>query len=392
MELNEINLNIVDAYLSLFSNELPNKLNQKDKEKVFYALSHQEEKEITYRDQWGNWEYPFTKFDYRQPYLDYFIQQKLKELNLVQNNLWPDNKEFAFCITHDVDLVGINRLQTSQRARTKKTNNFLNSFFTKTFNVSTLLHNTNKLWCYEKWTDFLNEQGCKSTFFFYINPENVRSRHLYDNLYELNDKIKFNGQKLSVATFIKVLGDMGFEIGLHGSYFSALDENLFKEQKEKLEQIIQKPITVTRQHFLRYNIDKTPLVHSANGILVDSTLGFNRAIGFRAGASMPYFMKTNEDLKLLEVPMHIMDGALFTTNALELNEELAIQKSIQVMEHCRKTGGAFVINFHPNYVILDKWWNVFKAIVFEAKLRNAYNTSLQGLYDIVQGVMHKNIR
>ncbi len=128
---------------------------------------------------------------------------------------------------------------------------------------------------------------------------------------------------------------------------------------------------------------RTPLVHASNGILVDSTMGFNRSIGFRAGSCMPYKIGSNQGLSLLEVPMLIMDGALFTTNAMELNEELAIYKSLQIMDYCEKIGGVLTINFHPNYIVFEKWWNVFKAIVNEAKNRNAYNASLQDIYDIV---------
>lgn len=381
--MNRYSEHIIRSYLSLFSENLFDLISEMDKVEIFYHLSHQEEKDTFHRDQWGNWEFPFTAFDYREPYLDYFVQKKMDEFGLVQRRIWPDGKPFAICITHDLDHIGLNWLQESQRFRTRKTTEFLHRNFSRLTNFSTKFFKNHPLWCYERWIDFLEKFGFRSTFFIYSNPKSIKHQHLFDNLFEFDDEVSFFGKRMTVAEMVKKIDNHGFEIGLHGSYYSALDSTLFSEQKAVVEAIVGRKIGVTRQHFLRYDIKKTPDVHSNNGILVDSTLGYNRTIGFRAGTCMPYFLGSEFGKFVLEVPMLIMDGALFNANSLELNEDLAIKKSLQIMDQCEKVGGVLTINFHPNYIVNEKWWRVFKAIVKEANSRNAFNTSLLNLYEII---------
>jgi hypothetical protein len=79
-----------------------------------------------------------------------------------------------------------------------------------------------------------------------------------------------------------------------------------------------------------------------------------------------------------------MDGALFAPNALELNVDLAVKHSLKIMDQVENVGGCLTLNFHPEYIINDKYWNTYKIILQEAKRRGAYNNTVGGIYNYIQ--------
>ena len=71
--------------------------------------------------------------------------------------------------------------------------------------------------------------------------------------------------------------------------------------------------TTTRQHFLHWDIARTPQLQNAAGFTADATLGFNRTVGFRASTALPFRqfdVTADEALPLLEVPLVVEDSAL----------------------------------------------------------------------------------
>ncbi len=201
MEINE-NL-ILCSYVSLFNEDLLPLLTENEKKLILFHLTHQEEREVSHRDQWGNWDFPFTKFDFSRPYLDLFVKEKMTSFGLDQKQIWPEERKFAICITHDLDHIGLNRLQISQRARTRRSTQLIHHLLSKAFNLTARLTGDNSFWCYERWLNYLQEIGYRSTFFIYSNPRLLSRRHKYDNLYELSDGVKFDGRRMTVAEMIR---------------------------------------------------------------------------------------------------------------------------------------------------------------------------------------------
>jgi hypothetical protein len=112
----------------------------------------------------------------------------------------------------------------------------------------------------------------------------------------------------------KELVSNGNRIGIHGSYFSAVNEGLFCKEKEILEDSINCGITKARQHWLNYYECKTPYIHNKAGLKEDSTIGFNDIPGFRAGVASrynPYDHQNNTSFPLKEIPLLVMDSHLY---------------------------------------------------------------------------------
>jgi len=79
-------------------------------------LSRAPELETKARDQWGNWEFPFGESNLRgelyRPWLDLPVIERRHALAAERSGLraeppWPEDRPFALCLTHDVDLVSL---------------------------------------------------------------------------------------------------------------------------------------------------------------------------------------------------------------------------------------------------------------------------------------------
>ncbi len=365
-----------------------NLLSEKDQDRIVYCLTHQEEKDNKNRDEWGNWEHVYTVNDFSAPYLDRHISEVLTEAGVKRNNIWPEGNDFAFCLTHDLDVISesdfiqLNRRyrRLFQYATSVKEKARLLPYIVYT-RIKSILNpvRNDSLWFYEKWSDVEKSYGFTSTYFVYVAEQNL---HYFDCDIMPSDEMQYRGKKIKLSAYIRLLKEEGFEIGLHGSYLTFDNLNFFREQKKRLESITGTPVICTRQHFLHYEIHKTPSIHKDAGINIDSTLGFNTNVGFRAGTSMPYFLAEN----LIEIPQIMMDGALFNENSLHLNQEQANQKIIEIIDMVEAVNGCLTINFHPNYLNREIWWNSYLFLLSELKRRKAWCGSMEEIFKLVNEV------
>ena len=116
-----------------------------------------------------------------------------------------------------------------------------------------------------------------------------------------------------VAATLRKLEHSGAELGVHGSYMSLRDGGLGNE----LEALRAQGFTPcgVRAHWLRYAGDDLFSEVARLGFDYDSTVGFVNRVGFRSGASFvhrPYNFAAEAPYPFFEVPLAIMDGALYT--------------------------------------------------------------------------------
>ena len=223
--------------------------------------------------------------------------------------------------------------------------------------------------------------GFHSSFFFF--PERVSAPHVYDCLYGFNDRMVWRGGRARVREVMREIAAMGWDVGLHGSYHSALREGLLRDQARQIEAAVGRPVLSTRQHWLHYDARVTPRLQADAGLLADSTQGFNRNVGFRAGTAFPYRcwdFERETPLPVLEIPQHVMDGALFTANALEYDAELAIRHCLQLMDEVAAVGGCLTLSWHPNTMVDARYWTVYETLLAEAAGRRAWGCSVAELH------------
>jgi peptidoglycan/xylan/chitin deacetylase (PgdA/CDA1 family) len=223
-----------------------------------------------------------------------------------------------------------------------------------------------------------DEFGIKGSYFFPVYPPKVDSP--YDCLYEADDRYTYRGRVMTARDIMLELAEQGHDVGLHGGYHTALDlENLLYE-KHVLEDETGLAITTTRQHWLHWDARVTPHLHEQAGFTADTTLGYNRNVGFRSGTSKPYFffdVGRDRALNLVELPMIVMDGSVFSTLALEMDLERAKLVTRDIIDRIIGTGGCASLLFHPENLASPATFELYRYCTAYCMERGAWGASLK---------------
>jgi peptidoglycan/xylan/chitin deacetylase (PgdA/CDA1 family) len=226
----------------------------------------------------------------------------------------------------------------------------------------------------ERCVELEREHGVTATYFFTAYPGG--DGHRYDCTYEFADACTFRGSRTTVADVARTLDREGFEVGLHGSYNSALVPGRLAAEKRSLEAATGLTVTSTRQHFLHWDVRVTPRLQRDAGFTADSTLGFNRNIGFRAGTTLPFLWR---GVDLVELPIAAHDGALLRPDALELGVELAERTLRTLLDRIASVGGVATLVFHPNNLERDDYLELYRSTIAYGVERGAWFATVREL-------------
>jgi hypothetical protein len=93
------------------------------------------------------------------------------------------------------------------------------------------------------------------------------------------------------------------------------------------------------------------------GFDYDTTVGYRETVGYRAGTAQVYMPPGARNL--LELPLHVMDTALFYPSYLHLREEEAERLVWSLMDDLERIGGALTINWHDRSIAPERLWEDF---------------------------------
>ena len=181
-------------------------------------------------------------------------------------------------------------------------------------------------WCFDYWENIEKQFNFRSTFYIHAKaiPKNFAT-WIIDPNYDLHN----NPQLQNKLRYLKA---EGFELGLHGSFLSAVDGALLKKEKEVLEGVLQHPVSKIRQHWLRFNEKTTPYIHNEL-FQYDSTLGWNDRVGFRNGCASlfhPYDHHNDKAFDYWEIPQIIMDFNIY--QSLEVENIYFIDRVFRILD------------------------------------------------------------
>lgn len=323
----------------------------------------------------------------RQPILDQLYQEK----NVALPD-WPDKKNFAVCLTHDVDMVSLYHPKQAMRRTALAAKTFMKQPTKR--HASHIIHGIytgvkgafafkDPITRFEKWLEIEQEVGATSTFFF--TPESSIKPHASDCSYTYSDKIQFDGQVCSVGEMIIELDRRGCEIGLHPSWWSYDNHEIMSRQKDQLEQVLKKDILSVRQHFLHYDIRITPMIQEQAGFKYDSSLGFNNEVGFRFGTSYPWKVKAgsrNSPTGILEIPLVVQDMAMMNPKkGLMWKPEEAYQETLKIAHKVREVGGVLTLLWHPDTLDRPHVVQVYRDLLQELETLNPWFANVQQIGD-----------
>lgn len=302
---------------------------------------------------------------------------------------WPNDADFAVCLTHDVDEVSkysvrqfirksvqLAKLQEKSidgvRLLLKRAGHSV-GFCRNSWRESDPYH------AYERWLETEAAIGARSTFFFM--PETTTESHPTDPKYRFSDTVVFDGEECSVAEMMRAIDRRGWEVGLHPTWHAYDDPDELARQKAQIEEVLGHEIASVRQHNLHHDIRTTPHAQTQAGLRFDSTLGFNDGVGFRFGTSYPwqlYDLDADERLPLLEIPLIVQDGALLNSrNGLSLDRDVAFDYVVKLAEEIEAVGGVLTLSWHPRFVTNRSWWSLYTDLLNHLQSKDVWFASVE---------------
>ncbi len=160
---------------------------------------------------------------------------------------------------------------------------------------------------------------------------------------------------------VRKAADCGCELAVHGidAWHNA---DAGHEEMRQLNQLTGQKTAGVRMHWLYFDEDSPRRLQEA-GFDYDSTWGYNEAVGYRAGTSQA-FRPISCD-KLMELPMSIMDSALFSSGRMGLTRKEAAGPCFQILAYARRFGGTLVINWHERSLAPERLWGCFYEELIE---------------------------
>lgn len=250
----------------------------------------------------------------------------------------PDGHPFALLLTHDVDrpfktYQSLYYALTAADAETRRTH------------LASLRPGVDPYWQFETIMALEDDLGVRSAFYFLDEQRLLHDRpvrewftkrgwQLYAGRYDPGDP--------RIHDVITRLDEGGWEVGLHGSYESYDDRTRLAAEKARIEDLLGRPVTGGRQHYLNLSIPETWRHHRDVGLRYDASLGSSDEYGFQHG----YGLHRPFDDEFVVFPLTIMEQALPDPAADDDAARAAVESLLQ--EACEHRAVMTVL-WHPRH-------------------------------------------
>ena len=164
-------------------------------------------------------------------------------------------------------------------------------------------------------------------------------------------------------------------LGIHPSYASNSDLELVGKERKMLQDVLRRPVTQSRQHYLRMRTPHTFRNLIELGIKDEHSMGYTELPGFRASIASAY---TFYDVELeMELPLNLhpfafMDVTYYGDTYLNVGAEEALAGMKQWVPVVKAVGGTLISVWHnrtfsefePQW---KGWAEVYKSFIDAAK-------------------------
>ena len=173
--------------------------------------------------------------------------------------------------------------------------------------------------------------------------------------YATNDK-NISILNTNFQNLIKRIGDYAL-VGIHPSYSSYLKKDVIKKEVTRLSNVLNREVTMSRQHFLRLYLPQSYQILIELDILDDYSMGYASQAGFRAGYADTFaFFDLENDIKTkLKIhPFALMDGTM--RDYLSLDTQESFEKAKSLIQEVKNVNGTFILLWHNETLSGEKRW------------------------------------
>lgn len=293
----------------------------------------------------------------------------------------PAGHVFIACLTHDVDFAGIRRHKIDSTMF-----GFLYRALFRSFGrVLKGDLSWSKLW--KNWLaafslplvwfgvaeDFMVQfdryieiEGALPSTFFFIPIKNKAGR-CREGEAPRRRASRYDVTELGID--ICKLASKGKEIALHG-LDAWLDVAAGREELTRMKDTFAGASSGVRMHWLYFS-QQSPGILEKAGFAYDSTFGYNDAVGYRAGTAQVFRFPGTD--RMLELPLHVMDTALFLPARMALSQSAAHELVDKIMSDTSTFGGVITLNWHCRSLGPERFWDDFYIrILGELRARGAW--------------------
>lgn len=172
-----------------------------------------------------------------------------------------------------------------------------------------------------------------------------------------------------IADVVTKITEAGGEVGLHG-IDAWLDSSSGREELQEIRRLTGRSEIGVRMHWLYYD-QQSPLALEQAEAGYDSTIGYTETVGYRAGTTQVY--KPLQAVTLLELPLHVMDTALFYPDYLGLSSLQASALLNSMIDNAVEFGGCMTINWHDRSILPERLWDAcYRDLIRELTSRDVW--------------------
>jgi hypothetical protein len=162
----------------------------------------------------------------------------------------------------------------------------------------------------------------------------------------------------------------GYTLGIHPSWQSGDDESLLREEIEWLQELIDRKVAYSRQHYIRLSLPETYRRLLNAGIEKDFSMGYGSINGFRASVAASfnwYDLEKETATDLLIFPFCFMDANAYYEQ--QLTTQQALHELMNYYHAVKKVNGLMVTIWHNNFLGTDPefagWKEVYEVFLKE---------------------------
>lgn len=293
----------------------------------------------------------------------------LENFKLLLKKKYPDLKLtsplFRFLPTYDIDIAW----SYKNKGVWRNTGALLKLFFTLRWGkmserIKVLRGKKSDPYDAYEWMDTLHQQySLKPIYFFLVAQDSGK----FDKNIDVNNP--------DFRLLVHHLASK-YKAGLHPSYASNDHPTLLPKEKNILEQIIDQPVQISRQHFIKVEMPATYRRLIALGITEDYSMGYGNSNGFRASIATPFYwfdLKNELATPLMIYPYCYMEATSYHESNATAEE--ALNEMRHYYNAVKNVGGLLITIWHNNFLGTDTsyegWREVYAQFIAEVSDKKA---------------------